>query len=287
MYATTKTLVGLLGHPVGHSLSPVMHNTAFQLLGLPYFYTAFDVLPDQLEQAVQGIRAMGIRGVNVTIPHKVAVMPFLDEIDILARQIGAVNTIVNENGRLIGTNTDGEGYVKSLLEETGLTLSDQVVTMFGAGGAARAVAFTLAQRGVREIRIVNRSRERATRLVEHLKPHVRAVAFPLEEARTALNGATFLVNTTSIGMAPHTEETPVSAEWLRPEMIVSDLIYNPLRTRLLRDAEAVGATVHSGVGMFVYQGALAFERWTGVQAPVEAMRKAVLTQLLQQGGTAC
>ncbi len=284
MVITSKTqLVGLLGHPVSHSQSPLMHNTAFQQKQLPFAYAAFDVAPERLKEAVAGIRGLGIKGVNVTIPHKVAILPLLDEIDPLAQRIGAVNTVVNRNGRLVGYNTDGKGYVRSLVEETGLLLADQVVTLLGAGGAARAVACTLADKGVKEIRIINRSREKAKLLADHLKPLVPAKALEPGEFEDAVKTATLLINTTSIGMYPNVHEMPIPYEWLHADLIVSDLIYNPLETKLLTSAKNVGAITHSGVGMFVNQGALAFELWTGVEAPAELMRETVLTQLRQGG----
>ncbi|QQE73129.1 shikimate dehydrogenase [Brevibacillus composti] len=277
---TSKTqLVGLFGHPVAHSQSPLMHNAAFAEKGLDYVYTSFDVAPERLPEAVAGIRALGIKGVNVTIPHKVAIMPLLDEVDPLAARIGAVNTVVNRDGYLIGYNTDGLGYVRSLVEKTGISLEQQTVTMLGAGGAARAVAFTLAERGVREIRILNRSRERATLLAEHVGTIVPTVVLNPAEGAEAIADASLLINTTSIGMHPHVEEMPVQEEWLHANLIVSDLIYNPLETRLLKAAAAKGAQIHSGIGMFVNQGALAFELWTGEDAPTETMREVVLQQL--------
>jgi len=281
---TSKTrMVGLFGHPVQHSLSPHMHNAAFTAMKLEYAYAAFDVLPEQLPAAVEGIRALQFRGVNVTIPHKVAVMSCLDEIDPLAARIGAVNTIVNENGRLIGYNTDGLGYVRSLVEETGLDLTRQRVTLIGAGGAARAVAFTLAEHGVQRIRIVNRSREKAVELAESLRPYTEADAVEQGTMAEAVAEATLLINTTSIGMYPHWDQMPVEADWLRPHQIVSDLIYNPLTTKLLEQAAARGAATHSGVGMFINQGALAYELWTQTTAPADLMREVVLRHL-QQGG---
>ncbi|MFP3392122.1 shikimate dehydrogenase [Brevibacillus sp. SIMBA_040] len=277
---TSKTqLVGLFGHPVSHSQSPMMHNAAFAEMGLGFAYVAFDVDPADLEDAVRGIRALGLKGINVTIPHKVAIMPMLDEIDPLAKRIGAVNTVVINDGRLIGYNTDGMGYVRSLVEETGIVLDQQIVTMVGAGGAARAVAFTLAEKGVKEIRIMNRSRERAQILAEHVGTIVPTKIVEQGDGMDAIADSSLLINTTSIGMLPNVQEMPVPPEWLHNQLTVSDLIYNPLETRLLGEARAIGATVHSGVGMFVNQGALAFELWTGQQAPTDAMREIVLQQL--------
>lgn len=280
---TSKTqLVGLFGHPVSHSQSPLMHNAAFAETGLDFAYVAFDVEPENLADAVAGIRALGLKGVNVTIPHKVAIMSMLDEIDPLASRIGAVNTVVNKDGRLIGYNTDGMGYVRSLVEETGVDLEKQIVTMLGAGGAARAVAFTLAEKGVKEIRIINRSRERAALLAEHVGQIVPTTVVEQADGKDAIADATLLINTTSIGMFPHVNEMPVPTDWLHPQLIASDLIYNPLETRLLSEAKAIGARVHSGVGMFINQGALAFELWTGKSAPGEVMREIVLQQLTKK-----
>lgn len=276
-------MVGLFGRPVGHSLSPVMHNTAFEHNQLPYAYAAFQVDDHQIKEAVEAIRALGMRGVNVTIPHKIAVIPYLDKIDPLAERIGAVNTIVNEDGTLIGYNTDGTGYVRSLLEETGINPTEQVVTLLGAGGAARAVACTLVERGVKEIRIVNRSLERAEMLAMALGSQIPVRVYSFSQAEQAILDSTLLINTTSIGMYPHIHEMPVDKECLRADLIVSDLIYNPLETKLLQHAKAIGATHHSGVGMFINQGGLAYELWTGEAAPTDKMREIVL-QHLQQGG---
>jgi len=277
---TSKTqLVGLFGHPVSHSQSPMMHNAAFSKTGLDFAYVAFDVDADSLEDAVAGIRALGLKGINVTIPHKVAILPMLDEIDPLAKRIGAVNTVVIEDGRLIGYNTDGMGYVRSLAEETGIELDRQIVTMVGAGGAARAVAFTLAEKGVKEIRIINRSRERAAILAESLQAIVPTKIVEQGAGKAAIADASLLINTTSIGMLPNVDEMPVPKEWLHDRLIVSDLIYNPLQTKLISEARAIGARVHSGVGMFVNQGALSFELWTGKKASTEVMRETVLQQL--------
>ncbi|QDX95766.1 shikimate dehydrogenase [Brevibacillus laterosporus] len=283
MLHSKTTMVGLFGRPVGHSLSPVMHNTAFEHNQLPYAYAAFQVDDHQIKEAVEAIRALGMRGVNVTIPHKIAVIPYLDKIDPLAERIGAVNTIVNEDGTLIGYNTDGTGYVRSLLEETGVNLTEQVVTLLGAGGAARAVACTLVERGVKEIRIVNRSLERAEMLAMALGSQIPVRVYSFSQAEQAILDSTLLINTTSIGMYPHIHEMPVDKECLRADLIVSDLIYNPLETKLLQHAKAIGATHHSGVGMFINQGGLAYELWTGEAAPTDKMREIVL-QHLQQGG---
>ncbi|MBN6186238.1 shikimate dehydrogenase [Aneurinibacillus sp. BA2021] len=271
-------LTGLFGRPVGHSLSPRMHNRAFAECGLNYRYAAFDIAPEQIREAVAAIRALGMRGVNVTIPYKVTVMDYLDEVDEEAKVIGAVNTIVHADGKLIGYNTDGRGYVRSLIEETGIDLTQQSAMLIGAGGAARGVAVALLRAGLSSLVIVNRTEEKAEQLAAQLrtwKPEAQITSQPMTAAAEILARCTLLVQTTSIGMHPHTEASPIAPAALHERLLVSDLIYNPLETRLLRDARDRGARVHHGLGMFIYQGALSFEYWTGQAAPIHAMREVV------------
>jgi len=290
MTITAETrLVGLFGYPVSHSLSPAMHNAAFEALGLNLRYMAFPVPPERLADAVRALHALSFRGVNVTIPHKVAIVPLLDDLDEEARAVGAVNTVIVEaDGRLLGTNTDGRGYVRSLVEETGVDLAAQRVLILGAGGAARAVAVSLARCGASRIAIANRTPEKAVELAAHVAPYADAWAVPPERLADAVREATLLVNTTSVGMAPCVDETPLPPEWLHDGLLVSDLVYRPLKTRLLREAEARGLITHGGLGMLVYQGALAFERWTGRAAPVALMREAALRALgAREEGNGC
>jgi shikimate dehydrogenase len=268
-------VVGLIGHPVGHSKSPEMMNRAFRARGLPFVYLAFDVSPQELETAVRGMQALGFRGWNVTIPHKVAILEYLDEVEETAREIGAVNTVVSRNGRLIGYNTDSEGYLRSLVDETGLELAGQRVLILGAGGAARAVAHALAVAGVESITIANRTREKAERLAASLGRKVDARALSLAEVARVAGETTLLVQTTSVGMYPETEAIPIDPSLLHEGMTVSDLIYRPRKTLLLREAEARGARVHGGLGMLLHQAALAFEKWMGRAAPVDVMRDAL------------
>ncbi len=276
-------VVGLIGHPVGHSKSPEMMNRAFRALGLPFVYLAFDVSPAELGTAVRGMRALGFRGWNVTIPHKVAVLEHLDEVEETAREIGAVNTVVAREGRLVGYNTDGEGYLRSLVDETGLDLVEQKVLILGAGGAARAVAHALAGAGVKSITIANRTREKAERLAASLrKGDARAVS--LLEVERVIGETTLLVQTTSVGMYPETEAIPIDPSLLHERMTVSDLIYRPRKTLLLREAEARGARIHGGLGMLLHQAALAFEKWMGKPAPVDVMRKALEEAMEPAGG---
>ncbi|NRF95068.1 shikimate dehydrogenase [Paenibacillus frigoriresistens] len=274
-------LYGVFGDPIRHSRSPIMLNRAFEEAGINAVYAAFHVRPEELGDAVRGIRALGYRGINVTIPHKVEVMQYLDEIDEGARIVGAVNTIVNESGKLIGYNTDGIGYVRSLKEETGIELKGKSVLLLGAGGAARGVAYALAKEGARRIYIANRTKERALELADTISSFTEAIGLGMDELGHVVDEVQFVLNTTSAGMHPHVEELPLPLEFLRSHHLVSDLIYNPRITRFLREAEARGARIHGGLGMFIYQGAFAFEYWTGAPAPVAAMRQVVEQSLAE------
>nr|WP_246096324.1 shikimate dehydrogenase [Paenibacillus sinopodophylli] len=272
-------LFGVIGNPIRHSKSPIMMNRAFQETGINGVYTAFHVTSDRIADFAAGVRAMGIRGVNVTIPHKLDIMSVLDEIDASARTIGAVNTIVNEEGRLIGYNTDGIGYVRSLKEEAESELAGKKIVVIGAGGAARGIVYALANEKPERITIANRSVERASELARSLQAEADIQAISNEELQAACEEADIVINTTSVGMFPNTEDTPVDASWLKPDAVASDLIYNPLKTKFLRDAEEHGCRIHGGLGMFIYQGAYAFEYWTGQPAPAAAMRETVLASL--------
>ncbi|WP_100398276.1 shikimate dehydrogenase [Bacillus sp. FJAT-44742] len=265
----------LFGHPVGHSMSPIVHNEQFSLLNMPHHYHAIDVEPGKIKEAVEAIKALSIAGANVTVPHKVEIMKHLDHIDEEARIIGAVNTIVNENGVLTGYNTDGQGYLESLLEVTGPDISDYKILVIGAGGASRAVVTVLCRYGVNDLMITNRTQERA----EALSKDCGGQVISKEKAEGMLSEFDVIINTTSIGMSPNTDEMPMSVEGMKPKTIASDLIYNPLQTRWLAEAEKRGAVTHSGIGMFVRQGALAFKKWTGQEADLEIMTKTVLQQL--------
>ncbi len=275
-------MYGVFGDPVKHSKSPIMLNRAFREAGLNAAYGAYHVAPGQLAEAIAGIRALGFGGVNVTIPHKVEVMRYLDEIDADAQAIGAVNTVVNRDGRLIGYNTDGIGYVRSLKEETGIALGGKRIMLLGAGGAARGVAYALAKEQPQRIWIANRTKTRAAELAEAINLRAPSVGIGLDEL-DQVDGLDLIINTTSSGMHPHVDELPVDAQWLERNvgagMIVSDLIYNPLETRLLAISAAQGALAHGGLGMFINQGAYAFEYWTGMAAPVAAMRETVRSAL--------
>lgn len=272
-------ILAILGNPIIHSKSPIMHNTVFDYLGLNYHYVAFDVKPDDLEKAIEGIRALNICGANVTIPHKIKVMEYLDEISDEAEAIGAVNTIVNQNGKLIGYNTDGEGYVRSLIEETNSDLTEKNIMILGAGGAARAISFTLSKHNVKSIVIVNRNLEKANLLKDKLINNSRVNIIHTDNIRKHINSSDIIINTTSVGMHPNTDQSLIQKQWIKPYHLVSDIIYNPLVTKLLLDAHESGAITHSGLGMFIYQGIIAFEKWTGITPDSEIMRNTVLDSL--------
>jgi len=277
----SKTIMtGVFGYPIEQSLSPIMHNQAFRALGLNFSYAAFAVAPDQLQQAVNGIRALGFAGVNVTIPHKVTIIPFLDEIDQEAEEIGAVNTIVNDGGKLIGYNTDGAGYVESLLEEWKVPLSGKRVMILGAGGAAKGVAVSLAKRGVESIFVANRSVDKAESLAKQLSQYTKSGSLSSDHLKAKdFEGIDLIINTTSVGMYPYEDNIPIDPSLLHPGLMVSDLIYNPIETKLLLEAKKIGACTHGGVGMFIHQGALAQQKWTGKQPPISLMMETVLDQL--------
>src|SRR3989304_99895 len=282
MTISGKTRVcGVIGDPVEHTLSPAMHNAAFNHLKLDFVFLAFKVKAAEVENAMRGMRGLGIHGLNVTMPHKKAVTNFLDEIDETAKFLGAVNTILNDDGKLCGFNTDGVGALKAL-QENGVTLSGQKVLLLGAGGAAKAIAFALAKE-VGELVVLNRASEKARELAKALKRKssekvINDMLSP-NALQKHLQDADILVNATSVGMNPNAGESLIAARWLKPELIVMDIVYNPLETRLMKDAKVAGAQVINGVEMLIYQGAASFEIWTGRSAPIEVMRKAALNQL--------
>jgi shikimate dehydrogenase len=278
--AKTK-IYGLIGDPVEQTLSPVMFNTAFQNLGLDCKYIPFNVTKEHLDGAIEGMRALNIRGFNITIPHKVAVIKYLDEVTSVARKIGAVNTIVNCNGILKGYNTDAPGFLKALLEQSN-EIKGKNIVILGAGGASRSISFVLAKKGANLI-ILNRTpakaMEYAAGISKFFKLYVETMELNPENLKKAIDKADILVNTTSVGMRPHISDTLVNSELIKSSLIVFDIVYNPVKTRLLVEAEKAGARIISGVEMLVWQGALAFEKWTGIKAPVEIMRKETIRAL--------
>jgi shikimate dehydrogenase len=280
-----KTVVcGIIGDPIEHTISPAMHNAAFQKLNLDYVYLPFRVKTNFISQAICGITALNLRGLNVTIPHKKAVLTFLDEIDPLAEVIGAVNTIVNNDGVLKGYNTDAFGFIRSLTAEN-IQPEGKNIVILGSGGAARSIAFILADRNS-NLTILNRheasARELANRIMKTFRREAAVLELNDRNLKESLKEAEILVNTTSVGMTPLVEGTLVPSRLLKKSLAVVDIIYNPARTRLLNEAAQRGARVVGGLEMLVWQGAAAFELWTGREAPVEVMKKAAIEALGQQ-----
>ena len=281
----TTRIVGVLGYPVKHSLSPDMHNAAFDALGMDWCYVPFEVAPDHLEPALRGLAALGVVGVNLTIPHKRAVVAHLDEVRGDAEITGSVNTVHFEGERLIGYSTDGDGFLGALGALPVEPKKARAVVL-GAGGSAAAIVVALARAGAARITIANRTAERAQALVElmasrpGLGTEIAAVPWHPEAVGGAVEDANLLVNTTSVGMKGNPEQTlPVPAEALRPDLAVYDIVYTPLETSLLRMARKVGCPALGGARMLVLQGAVSFGLWTGVDPPVEVMEKALMAGL--------
>ena len=269
--------LGIIGHPIGHSISPVFQQAGLDAIGFDGVYQPWDVAPDGVGEFVAGLRAPGTLGINVTVPHKEAVIPFLDEVDDWASTAGAVNTIVNREGRLTGHNTDGIGFLRALREGAGFEPEGQAVLVLGAGGSARGVVYALARAGAARLFIANRTLERAQRLAQiSADSGVPAEAVALPNAPRAASDVALIVNCTSMGMVHGPDETgaALSADDIPATALVNDLVYNPLETPLLREAAQAGAATLGGIQMLVYQGAASFEMWTGQSAPVSVMLEA-------------
>lgn len=277
----TTVLTGLLGSPVAHSISPLMHNASFEALGLDYAYLCFDVGTDRLKEAVEGLRAMGARGWNLTMPDKNLMCQLADKLSPASEISGAVNTIVNDDGVLTGYTTDGTGYIRAA-EEAGFPLPGKVMTLLGGGGAATAILVQAALDGMKEIRVFNRKSPTFDRLSAiagqlNRRTDCLVTVHPLEDTedlRASIADSDILTNATNIGMAPHTDACPIpDASFLRPELIVSDIIYNPRQTKLLQMAKETGCPFFNGLYMLLYQGAASFELWTGREMPVELIKE--------------
>ncbi len=278
----TSQVLGVIGHPVAHSFSPDMHNAAISALGLDYCYTAFHVLPDRVGDAMRGLRGLNIRGLNVTIPHKLAVMEHMDRISEDALAVGAVNTISHEDGELIGYNTDVYGVLTALREIAGVTTFPEHCVVLGAGGAARAVTYALGnQTQVKRVTLLNRTTERAEALaVDMEKITGTTMAGGGMEAGAQIRtfaDAGLVVNTTSLGMYPNVDVSPLAdITAVHPDMVLYDTVFNPLETQLMRAFKSVGAAAFGGLDMLVYQGARSFEIWTGTMPPVDVMKQVVV-----------
>lgn len=268
------TLYGVIGWPVGHSLSPILHNAAFAAAGINAVYLAFAV--QDIAGCMAGVRALGLGGLSVTIPHKSAVVPHLDDVDDLARRIGAVNTVVNRDGRLVGYNTDAAGAIEALEER--ISLAGKRCVILGAGGAARAIGFALRDK-VATMTVANRSAERGRALARSLDCPFISLG-EVERVRADL-----LIQTTPVGMKPREEECPLAAGILKEGMAVMDIIYNPLETKLLAVARSRGCVTIDGLSMFIRQGAEQFRLWTAAEPPVEVMTKAVLEALSSENSS--
>ncbi|MGY8697979.1 MAG: shikimate dehydrogenase [bacterium] len=273
----TTRIYGIIGYPVEHSFSPRMHNAAFSALKMDARYLAFPVKPEQVQQALEGIRVLNISGINVTVPHKSSVIPYLDEVTPLAQKLGAVNTILNVDGRLSGTNTDISGFVRSL-GALKFSPKNKNVAVLGAGGSARAVLAGLADAGASRILIHNRTAGHAESLVtefSHNFPETQLTAVSLQTVQDS--NLDLLVNTTTVGM--ESDESPLDLSQCVKIEHVLDLIYSPAKTRLLRQAEELGIPAVNGSGMLLYQGCDAFTFWTGKPAPENVMREQLLNLL--------
>ena len=271
--------LGIIGYPIGHSISPVFQQAALDSCGIAATYLAYEVAPEEVGSFVESLRSPDTYGINVTVPHKEAVIPHLDEVDDWATRAGAVNTIVNRNGRLTGHNTDGSGFLTALRQAGGFEPTGRRVLLLGAGGAARGVVLALAQEHVARIDIANRTLARAQQLAELVQLNgIESRAIPLPGADLAAQAADadLIVNCTPIGMSHGPDEagSPLSAGQIPLTALVYDLVYNPLETPLLGEAAKAGAASLGGIQMLVYQGAASFEMWTGRAAPIAVMLEA-------------
>ena len=273
----------LLGFPAHHSMGPAIHNTAFEKLGLPFVYVAHDVAPADLAPAIAGARAFGYRGLSITMPHKVAALDLVDEVDATARAIGCINTVVNDNGHLVGYNSDGQGALDALAR-AGIAIRGRRVLVLGSGGAARAVAMTVALHGQPgELAILGVVEDELFRLGRDITKEsgnpARTQKLDEQSLAAAVERADVLLQCTPVGMTPETERTLVPSKLLRPDLAVFDTVYNPRRTRLLQEAAALGCVVVEGMEMFLGQAMVQFALWTGKPAPAEAMRQVIEARL--------
>jgi shikimate dehydrogenase len=269
-------VLGIIGFPIGHSISPVFQQAALGYYGIDATYQAWEVPPDQVGEFIRGLRRPDALGINVTVPHKEAVIPYLDEVDDWATEAGAVNTIANQGGRLTGHNTDGYGFLRALREGGNFSPRGRRVLVLGAGGAARGVVLALLREGVDELIIANRTLGRAeglVRLAQAKGVKSQAIPLPWNDLALAAVQVELIVNCTTVGMAhgPDPQGTPLLRHQIPPTALVYDLVYNPLETPLLREAARARAGVLGGIQMLVYQGAASFEMWTGQSAPVSVM----------------
>ena len=284
MKITGKTkVIGIIGWPVSHSLSPVMHNAAFEYLGLDFCYVPFAVREGSLDVVLRAIPALNIVGLNVTVPHKEHVLPFLSEVSKEAAMMGAVNTIKVADDRLIGYNTDGIGFI-SAVEEAGHPVKGLSLLILGAGGAAKAVVFAVAGKGAKEITIANMTFAKAKSLKEQTEKYfhpvkIEAIGMGCDELKNIARKIDMIINTTSLGLK-RGDPSPIPKEFLHNGLFICDLIYNPPETELIRDAKDSGINHMNGMGMLLHQGGAAFKLWTDTEPPIEVMRKALEETLM-------
>ncbi len=280
-------ILGVIGDPIEHTFSPAMHNAGLKELGLNYTYLPFHVLNNNLKKAILGAKALNFTGLNVTIPHKIAILDSLDKIDPIAKMIGAVNTVkfIEENGEkiAIGYNTDGFGCVKAISEI--INVKDKNVVITGAGGASRAIAFQIANSGINNLTILNRNYQKAENLANDLNNNlidldVNINSYELDYLKKELDNADIFIDTTPLGMYPNVNDKPIATEeMLHEELVVNDIVYTPKETTLLKEAKKAGCKTVEGYKMLLYQGVRSFEIWLDIEAPVETMEKALLDVL--------
>lgn len=280
--------LGIIGYPIGHSISPIFQQAGLDHLGIDATYEKWEVTPEDVGDFVAGLRAPGTLGINITVPHKQAVIPFLDEVDEWATAAGAVNTIVNHDGHLTGHNTDGPGFLRALLVETGYDPSRTRALILGAGGAARGILLALVRGGVDSLVIANRTLERAETLAQLASDNgvgSEAISLSGDALTEAAASANLIVNCTTMGMShgPDEHGSPISAAQIPATATVNDVVYTPLLTPILKEAAAAGATALGGLHMLVYQGVLSFQMWTGVDAPVDVMLAAATVEMTSRG----
>ena len=280
--------LGIIGYPIGHSISPIFQQAGLDHLGIDATYEKWEVTPEDVGDFVAGLRAPGTLGINITVPHKQAVIPFLDEVDEWATAAGAVNTIVNHDGHLTGHNTDGPGFLRALLVETGYDPSRTRALILGAGGAARGILLALVRGGVDSLVIANRTLERAETLAQLASDNgvdSEAISLSGDALTEAAASANLIVNCTTMGMShgPDEHGSPISAAQIPATATVNDVVYTPLLTPILKEAAAAGATALGGLHMLVYQGVLSFQMWTGVDAPVDVMLAAATAEMTSRG----
>lgn len=267
--------LGLIGYPINHSLSPWIHTHFMEQLGIDGEYQLFETSPEKLEETINSLKNKGVAGFNITVPYKQAIMDYVDELDPDAEKIGAVNTVVNVNGKWKGYNTDGLGYVQSVKESfPELFKPNNRVLILGAGGAARGIYRSLVQEPFQKVDLANRTMEKAEQLLELKEADVETNVLSFSEAENRLGNYDFIVQTTSVGMKPHTENQVISMERLKPNTVVSDIVYQPLLTKILKEASEKQGRVHQGHAMLLYQAQLAFQIWTD--------QKVILGDILKQ-----